>query len=147
MHNPIRVLIVKNYNRLVSGLTTALTIHPDIDLVGTASDAGEAIAHCQQLNPDVVLMELMLPELDGISVIQEICQHQPRIQIITLSKSLEEDLIHKAQQVGAVGHIQLGDSADSIVAIIRDVYQRATHKHQSHNSHDNAHQGPNAKSK
>jgi two-component system nitrate/nitrite response regulator NarL len=146
--HPIQILIVKNHNRLLAGLVTALEIYPDLDLVGTATNGFEAIDLCQKLNPDVVLIELGLPELDGISAIQEISQHQPHIQIITLSKFLEEDLIRKAKQVGAVGHVRLGDSADSIVAIIRDVYQRAIHKHQSHISHnDNAHQGPNAKIK
>jgi DNA-binding NarL/FixJ family response regulator len=130
--HPIRILIAKNHNRLLSGLVTALATYPDLDLVGTAANGFEAIDCCQKLDPDVVLMELVLPELDGVSAIQEIRQHQPHIQIITLSKFLEEDLICKAKQVGAVGHVRLGDSADSIVAIIRDVYQRATHKHQSH---------------
>ena len=124
--HPIQILIVKNNNRLLAGLVTALEIYQDLDLVGTATNGFEAIDLCQKLNPDVVLIELGLPELDGISTIQEICQHQPHIQIITLSKFLEEDLIHKANQVGAVGHIRLGDSADSIAATIRDVYHRAS---------------------
>ena len=80
MHNPIRVLIVKDYTRFVSGLTTALTIYPYIEIVGTVSDAVEAIAHWQQLNPDVVLVELAIPELDGVSPIQEIHHHRPHIR-------------------------------------------------------------------
>jgi NarL family two-component system response regulator LiaR len=123
---PIRLLIVNNDNRLLSGLATALAIHPDIDLAGTAADGLEAIDLCQELGPDVVLIELMLPELDGVSVIQQIHQHQPHIQIITLSGSWEKDLIRKAEQVGAVGHIRLGDSADSIAAMIRGVYHRTS---------------------
>ena len=145
--HPIRILIVKDHNRLLSGLVTALAIYPDIALVGTATNGFEAIDRCQKFNPDVVLMELVLPELDGISAIQEIRQHQPHIQIITLSKFLEEDLIRKAKQVGAVGHVRLGDSADSIAATIRDVYHRPTHKHQTHNIYDNAHKGPDPKIK
>jgi two-component system nitrate/nitrite response regulator NarL len=128
MHNPIRVLIVKNYNRLVSVLTTALTIHPDIDLVGTVSNGVEAIARCRQLNPDVVLMELVAPALNGISTIQEIHQLQPHIKIITLSKFTEETLVCQAKQAGAAGNVQLGDSADFIAAMIRNVYFNSTHK-------------------
>jgi DNA-binding NarL/FixJ family response regulator len=124
-HNPIRVLIVENHNRLVSGLITALTIHPDIDLVGTASSGIEAIARCQQLNPDVVLMELIMPESSGVSAIQEIHRHQPHIQIITLSKFAEDSMVRQARQAGAAGNVQLGDSADSITNTIRDVYVHA----------------------
>ena len=125
---PIRILIVNNDNRLLAGLVTALEICPDIDPVGTATNGLEAMGLCQELDPDVVLMELMLPELDGISAIQGICRNQPHIQIITLSKFLEKDLIRKANQVGAAGHIRLGDSADSIAATIRDVYHRTPQK-------------------
>jgi NarL family two-component system response regulator LiaR len=129
--HPIRILIVKHHNRLVSGLITALTIHPDIDLVGTASNGVEAIARCQQLNPDVVLIELVMPERDGASAIQEIHRRQPHIQIITLSKFAEESLVRQARQAGAVGNVQLGDSADSIVATIRNVYVTPTREQQS----------------
>lgn len=124
--NSIRVLIVEDNDRLLSGLVTTLTIHPDIELVGTAGNGLEAIDRCQKLEPDVVLMELVMPELDGISAIKEIHQQQPTIQIIVLSRFSEVALVDTAKQVGAVGHIQLGDSAESLVAEIRTAYRRVT---------------------
>ena len=129
--HPIQILIVKNHNRLLAGLVTALAIYPDLDLVGTATNGFEAIDLCQKLDPDVVLIELVMPELDDVSTIQEIHQHQPHIQIITLSKFAEESLVRQARQAGAVGSVRLGDSADSIVATIRNVYDNATRKQQS----------------
>jgi DNA-binding NarL/FixJ family response regulator len=72
-----------------------------------------------------------MPDLDGVSAIQEIHQHQPNIQIITLSKFAEESLVRQARQAGAVGNVQLGDSADSIVTTIRNVYVNATREQQS----------------
>ncbi len=125
VHTPIRVLIVKNHSRLVSGLITALTIHPDIGLVGTTPNGVEAIASCQQLDPDVVLMELVMSKPNGIAVIQETLQHQPHLLIITLSNFAEESLVHQARQAGAVGNVQIGDSADSIATTIRNAYAHA----------------------
>lgn len=125
--NSIRVLIVEDNDRLLSGLTTTLTIHPDLKVVGTASNGLEAIDSCRELDPDVVLMKLVMPELDGISAIQAIHQYQPNIHIIVLSTFSEEALVGKAKQVGAVGHVQLGDSAESIIAEIRNAYYRNTH--------------------
>jgi len=124
---PIRVLIAEDNDRLLSGLTTTLTIHSDIEVVGTATNGLEAIDSCRELEPDVVLMELVMPKLDGISAIQEIHQYQPNIQIIVLSSFSEEALVGKAKQVGAVGHVQLGDSAESLITEIRNAYYRDTH--------------------
>jgi DNA-binding NarL/FixJ family response regulator len=129
MKNPIRVLIVKTPHRLTTGLTTALTIHPDIEHVGTSSSAAEAITHCQQICPDVVLIELVMLENDCISTIQKIHQQQPHIQIITLSKLTEDSLVRQAREAGAVGNVQLGDSADSIATTIYKVFQNAKQKH------------------
>lgn len=124
--NSIRVLIVEDNDRLLSGLATTLTIHPDLEVVGTAANGFEAIDSCRELKPDVVLMKLVMPELDGISAIREIHRHQPNIQIIVLSRFSEEALVDKAKQVGAVGHIQLGDSAESLITEIRNAYHRDT---------------------
>jgi two-component system nitrate/nitrite response regulator NarL len=124
----IRILIAEDNDRLLSGLETTLTIQPDLDVVGTATNGLEAIDSCRELEPDVVLMELTRPERDGISAIKEIHQHQSNIQIIVLSSFSEGALVEKARQVGAVGHIQLGDSAVSLITEIRNAYYGVTQK-------------------
>ena len=123
MQNPIRVLIVINPNRFAVGLVTALTVYPDINHIGTVSDANEAITFCNQFNPDVVLMELFMAESDSISTIHEIHRNQPHIQIITLSNFSEDNLVYQARQAGAAGNIEIGDSADSIVTKICKAFE------------------------
>ncbi len=117
----IRVFIAENNARLLAGLVTTLTIQSDFELVGTAISGEEAVEQCQILAPDVILLTMGLPDLDAITVIKVIHQKQPETKIIVLPSFAEEALVKKAEEVGAVGYIQIGDSAETLAATIRDV--------------------------
>jgi len=119
---PIRVLIVDDHDMLREGLTTFLGAYPDLELVGEASSGAESIRQCQELKPDVVLMDLIMPEMGGVAAIQVIHQAQPNIRIIALSSFGDDDLIRAAMQAGATSYLLKNVSANHLAGAIRSTY-------------------------
>ena len=117
--DPIRILIVDDHDMLRQGLAAFIRTFADLELVGDTSSGIEAIQLCQELKPDVVLMDLVMPEMDGVTTIREIHRSQPEIQIIALSSFSEEKLVKAAFQVGATSYILKNVSPEELAKAIR----------------------------
>jgi len=101
----IRVMIVDDHTIVREGLTTLLEVHPELDLVGEATDGGNAIELCDQLTPDVILMDLMMPDVDGVTAIQTIMKSHPKTRILALTSFVENENVKAALEAGAVGYL------------------------------------------
>lgn len=117
---PIRVLIVDDHAVVRSGLATFLTVYRDLELVGEASGGREAIEQCAALSPDVVLMDLVMPEVDGPTATREIRARNPEIQVLALTSFPEETLVRDALEAGAIGYLLKNVSAQELAGAIRN---------------------------
>lgn len=116
---PIRVLLVDDHAVVRSGLSAFLTIYDDLELAGEARDGAEALRLCRQLQPDVVLMDLVMPEMDGATATKQIRQACPRTQVIVLTSFREDELVQGALQAGAIGYLLKNVAADELARAIR----------------------------
>ena len=117
--NPIRVMIVDDHPMVRKGLASFLLVMDDLELEGKAKDGLEALRKCEQAPPDVILMDLVMPRMDGPAAIHEIRKRWPEIQIVALTSFQEEDLVHEALQAGAISYLLKDVSADELEAAIR----------------------------
>jgi len=116
---PIRVLIVDDHDMLREGLASFLRAYPDLEMVGEASSGNEAIRLCRDLQPNVVLMDLIMPEMDGVTAIQIIHQEFSNIKIIALSSFSEDKLVKSALRAGATGYLLKNVPATRLAEAIR----------------------------
>jgi NarL family two-component system response regulator LiaR len=119
--NTIRVLLVDDHMVVRSGLSTVLAVYDDLQLVGEAGDGEEAVRLCERLQPDVVLMDLVMPKVDGVTATKTIKERWPRIQIIALTSFKEKEYVEGALKAGASGYLLKNVSAEELVAAIRRV--------------------------
>jgi NarL family two-component system response regulator LiaR len=119
---PIRVLLVDDHAVVRSGLGAFLMAFDDLELVGEASDGQEAVRLCQQLQPDVVLMDLVMPGMDGAAATQAIREQCPELQVIALTSFKETELVEGAMQAGAIGYLLKNVSADTLAEAIREAH-------------------------
>lgn len=117
--NPIRILVVDDHDMLRRGLAAFLHAFPELCLVGDTSSGIEAIRLCQDLHPDVVLMDLLMPEMDGVAAIESIHQKQPEIKIIALSSFHDGNLVKAALRAGATSYILKNVSPEELADAIR----------------------------
>lgn len=115
----IRVLIVDDHRVVRSGLAGFIEAYDDLELVGEAPDGEAAVTMCDSLQPDVVLMDLVMPNMDGAEATAKIREKCPDIQVIALTSFKEEDLVQRALQAGAIGYLLKNVSADSLADAIR----------------------------
>lgn len=114
----IRVLVVDDHNVVRRGLRMFLGGDPDIELVGEAADGEEAVRLAGDLKPDVILMDLLLPKVDGINATELIRRAHPDIQIVALTSVLEDASVIGAIKAGAIGYLLKNTEADDLVAAI-----------------------------
>jgi NarL family two-component system response regulator LiaR len=117
--NAIRVLIVDDHPMVRKGLASFLLVMEDLELVGEAKDGSDALRRCESSPPDVILMDLVMPVMDGPTTIREIRQRWPEIQIVALTSFQEEDLVHEALQAGAISYLLKDVTADELGDAIR----------------------------
>ena len=117
--NPIRVLLVDDHAVVRSGLSAFLMINDDMELVADAGSGQEAIRLCERLQPDVVLMDLVMPGMDGAEATGAIRGRWPHIQIIALTSFKEKRLVAKVLQAGAIGYLLKNVSAGELADAIR----------------------------
>jgi NarL family two-component system response regulator LiaR len=124
---PIRVLLVDDHAVVRSGLSAFLLAFDDLELVGEASDGQDALRLCSQLKPDVVLMDLVMPGMDGAQATRAIRARCPQVQVVALTSFKENDLVQGALEAGAIGYLIKNVSADELAAAIRNAHAgRAT---------------------
>jgi NarL family two-component system response regulator LiaR len=117
--NQIRVLLVDDHMVVRSGLSTVLAVYDDMKLVGEAGDGEEAIRLCERLQPDVVLMDLLMPKMDGVTAIKAIKERWPQIQVIALTSFKEKEYVEGALKAGANGYLLKNVSAEELVNAVR----------------------------
>jgi NarL family two-component system response regulator LiaR len=121
MPDPIRILIVDDHAVVREGLRAFLALQEGFEIVGEAADGGEAIEQAQQLEPDVILMDLVMPELDGVSAMREIRRrsrgHAPRV--IVLTSFLDDDRLLPALEAGAAGYLLKNSQPAELARAVR----------------------------
>jgi DNA-binding NarL/FixJ family response regulator len=117
----IRVLVADDHKILRQGLAGLLGEEPDIEVVGEAGDGLEAIAMAEKTQPDVVLMDVTMPHVDGIEATARITARLPHIRVIGLSMHEEKDLAAALRAAGAVACLSKGGSSDLLITTIRTV--------------------------
>jgi len=117
--NAIRVMLVDDHAVVRSGLSAFLLAYDDLELVGEASSGEKALQVCPQVQPDVVLMDLVMPGMDGATATGLIREKCPQIQVIALTSFKEKELVEGALKAGAIGYLLKDVSADELVNAIR----------------------------
>jgi NarL family two-component system response regulator LiaR len=116
---PIRIMLVDDHAVVRSGLKTFIDVFDDLEFAGEACDGQEAIQKCAELQPDVVLMDLVMPELDGSEATKAIRSNWPDVQVVVLTSFKEDNLVQAALRAGAIGYLLKNTSADDLAAAIR----------------------------
>ena len=116
---PIRVLLVDDHAVVRSGLGAFLLVYDDLELVGEASGGEEAVRLCEKVQPDVVLMDLVMPGMDGAAATHAIRERCPHVQVIALTSFKEKELVQGALEAGAIGYLLKNVSADELAGAIR----------------------------
>lgn len=122
----IRVMLVDDHLMVRRGLATFLKVYDDFELVGEASSGQEAVKFCAQHQPDVVLMDMVMPDMDGASATKLIRQQYPSIQVLALTSFKEESLVKGALQAGAIGYLLKDVTADELARAIRAAHAGRT---------------------
>jgi len=120
---PIHVFIADDHAIIRKGLRAMLEIVPDIEMVGEAENGFDAVEGVLELRPDVILMDLVMPEVDGIEAIQRIKKEWPEARILVLTTFAGEDKIFPAIKAGAIGYHLKDSSPEDLVEAIRQVHR------------------------
>ena len=124
---PIRVLIADDQRVVREGLSMLVGLIDDVEVVGVACDGAEAVRLAEAHRPDVILMDLRMPELDGIAATAQLRERLPAARVLVLTTYADEDAIVPALRAGARGYLTKDASAEQIEAAIRDVHAGLTH--------------------
>jgi NarL family two-component system response regulator LiaR len=120
---PIRVLIADDHAVVRRGLQALIETEHGMEVVGEAVDGAEAVAKAAALKPDVILMDLVMPRMDGIQAIRGIQENDPQIRILVLTSFSEEEKVLTAIEIGAAGCLLKDVAPEELLKAIRDVHQ------------------------
>ncbi len=124
---PIRVMLVDDHSMVRLGLATIIKVYEDLELAGEADSGEAAVRLCAQVLPDVILMDLMMPDMDGATATKLIRQQFPAVQVIALTSYKEQEVVQNALKAGAIGYLLKDISAEELVRAIRAAHSgRAT---------------------
>jgi two-component system, NarL family, response regulator LiaR len=118
----IRVLVVDDHAVVRNGIKFSLTPYPDLEFSGEAENGEKALKICQEIQPDVVLMDAKMPGMDGIAATRSIRSQFPHVQVIILTSFQEGYLVRDALQAGAIGYMLKDASIEDLVGAIRSAY-------------------------
>lgn len=120
---PIRVMLVDDHAVVRSGLSAFLLAFDDLELVGEADSGEKALLLCEHVRPDVVLMDLVMPGMDGIEAIRRITARQPETRILVLTSFAEDEKVFPALKAGALGYLLKDSSPEELVRAIHQVHR------------------------
>lgn len=115
----IRVMIVDDHDMVRRGLAAFLRAKPDLELVGEARNGEEALQVCEKVQPDVILMDLVMPEVSGAAATKLIRERRAEVQVIALTSFQDKELVQQALQAGAISYLLKNVSADELADAIR----------------------------
>ena len=129
MTETIRILIADDHAIVREGLRALIDTKPDMELVGEAADGVEAVLKARSLQPDVILLDLVMPRKDGIEAIGEIKRENPEARILVLTSFAEDEKVFPAIQAGALGYLLKDSSPQELLKAIREVYRGESSLH------------------
>ncbi len=129
MSENIRVLIADDHPLIREGLRGLLAAEPDLELVGEAADGSEAVEKTDQLRPDVILLDLVMPVKSGIEAIIEIKEKDPGARILVLTSFADDEQLFPALRAGALGYLLKDSSPQDLLRAIRSVYRGESSLH------------------
>jgi DNA-binding NarL/FixJ family response regulator len=115
----IRILIVDDHGVVRQGLRMYLALDPELEVVGEAANGAEALRLTHELEPDVVLMDLLMPVMDGIAATEAIRHELPGVEVIALTSVLEDSAVYGAMRAGAIGYLLKDTQADELCRAIK----------------------------
>jgi DNA-binding NarL/FixJ family response regulator len=124
---PIRVLLADDHAVVRRGLRGFFELLDDIEIVGEAGDGREAVDEVERLSPDVVLMDLLMPVMDGIAATAEIKARFPEVEVVALTSFIEEERVTAALEAGATGYLLKDADADDVAVAIRRAHEGEVH--------------------
>ena len=127
--DPIRILIVDDHAVVREGLRSFIQIKPDMDVVGEAADGVEAVEKALALEPDVILLDIVMPRLNGVGAIEQLNQEGSPAKILVITSFAEDDQIFPAIKAGAMGYLLKDSLPNELIQAIRDVYAGGPHLH------------------
>lgn len=122
-NTPIRVLVVDDHPVVRDGLKLTLSVSPGLLWVGQAENGADGVECCASLQPDVVLMDLMMPKMDGVAATQIIHQRHPKIRVVVLTSFDDRNLVQRALRAGATSYVMKNANMETLVDTIRNAYQ------------------------
>jgi NarL family two-component system response regulator LiaR len=123
MPSPIRVLIVDDHEIVRKGIRALLATKRDIQVIGEAGDGAQAVAQAQTLHPDIVLMDLVMPKVDGVQATREITARLPGTRVLVLTSFAADEQVFPAIKAGALGYLLKDSGPQELVQAIRQVYR------------------------
>ena len=121
MREPIRILLADDHALVREGMRALLDARPDMEVVGEAGNGEEAVRRARLLEPDVILLDLEMPVMDGITAIHEIKAEQPEARILVITSFSEDERVYRAVKAGALGYLLKDSSPLELVQAIHDV--------------------------
>ncbi len=125
----IRILIADDHAIVREGLRTLIMAKPGLELVGEATNGNEAISLARTLQPDVILLDMIMPHKDGLAAIQEIKAEKPEARILVLTSFSDDDKVFAAIKAGALGYLLKDSSPQQLLQAIQDVYRGQSSLH------------------
>ncbi len=129
MSNTIRVLVADDHAIVRKGIRALLATEPDIEVIGEAENGQEAIIKTQKLRPDVILMDLVMPRIDGVEAIQRITNQYPETRILVLTSFAADENIFPAIKAGALGYLLKDSGPEELVQALHQVHRGESSLH------------------